>query len=669
MFSAGKYSYGLKNSKPKSFYAPGITNVCFEDPTFDEHYGNPKHENYENICDLINCLGICHTVIAEKKVKNGEEYISYNASSPDELALVNGARYLGFAFRERDEEGDMIVDIQRPGQKAQVQKYKLLNLIEFDSARKRMSVVVRTPDDKIVCICKGADSIIEKRLKAGQQHLKVTQNFLEGYATIGLRTLLIAKRELNEEFYEKWSKKYHAAMTSINKEKEMNAVAEELEVEFELVGSTAIEDKLQDEVGRTIHDIKRAGIKVWVLTGDKVETAINIGYACRLLSNDMNIFILKETKPKRLRIEIVNLLAQQNITKRARENAVIVAGDTLTVIQKEDSLSKEFIELCSNANVVLACRVSPKQKAEVVRMMRAKAPTKSTLAIGDGANDVNMITAAHIGIGIAGLEGTQAARASDYSIGQFRFLRTLLFCHGRECYRRNTYLVSYMFYKNVLYVMPIFMFGFVSFFSGTVIYDVYMYQLYNVIFTGLPIIWFAIFDWEFDKAQLMRQPKLYRIGLEDVFFNAWVFWRWFFYAVWQGTLLCFLAFYTLDTSISTNGMLGCLINDGNFIFGTIVVVVNLKVLVSSYQYSFVSVAAAFTGIISFFIIFSWLSLWANYDLTGSIQHLFNSPETYLVLFFFASGYLLVDYGLVTANNEITQWMLRQKEIANYLARK
>ena len=132
-------------------------------------------------------------------------------------------------------------------------------------------------------------------------------------------------------------------------------------------------------------------------------------------------------------------------------------------------------------------------------MMRDKHPFKTSLAIGDGANDVNMITAAHIGIGIAGLEGTQAARASDYSIGQFRFLRSLLFVHGRECYRRNTYLVSYMFYKNVLYVMPIFMYGFVSFFSGTVIYDVYLYQLYNVIFTGLPIIWFAVFDWEFDK--------------------------------------------------------------------------------------------------------------------------------------------------------------------------
>lgn len=149
---------------------------------------------------------------------------------------------------------------------------------------------------------------------------------------------------------------------------------------------------------------------------------------------------------------------------------------------------------------MLACRVSPKQKAEVVRLMRNKNPHLSTLAIGDGANDVNMITAAHIGIGIAGLEGAQAARASDYAIGQFRFLRNLLFVHGRECYRRNSVLVSYMFYKNVLYVMPIFMYGFISFFSGTTIYDPVMYQLYNVIFTGIAIIWFAVFDWEYEKA-------------------------------------------------------------------------------------------------------------------------------------------------------------------------
>lgn len=153
-----------------------------------------------------------------------------------------------------------------------------------------------------------------------------------------------------------------------------------------------------------------------MLTGDKVETAINIGHSCQLLHDAMNMFVLQEIKPKRVRIELVEALGNQSLTKQARDNAVIVAGDTLATIQADEDLVKEFIDLCEGANVVLACRVSPKQKAEVVQMMRARNPDKTTLAIGDGANDVNMITAAHIGIGIAGLEGQQAVRASDYAI-------------------------------------------------------------------------------------------------------------------------------------------------------------------------------------------------------------------------------------------------------------
>ena len=176
-------------------------------------------------------------------------------------------------------------------------------------------------------------------------------------------------------------------------------------MDFELIGSTAIEDKLQDEVGKTIYDIKAAGIQLWVLTGDKVETAINIGFSCQLLHHDMNMFVLEETSPQKCRIEIIEALGQQKVTKQARDNAVIVAGDTLSTIQEDDDLVKEFIDLCEGANVVLACRVSPKQKAEIVMMMRKRHEKKTTLAIGDGANDVNMITAAHIGIGISGLEG------------------------------------------------------------------------------------------------------------------------------------------------------------------------------------------------------------------------------------------------------------------------
>lgn len=147
--------------------------------------------------------------------------------------------------------------------------------------------------------------------------------------------------------------------------------------------------------------------------------------------------------------------------------------------------------------------------------MRDRFPTKTTLSIGDGANDVNMITTAHVGVGISGLEGQQAARSADFVIGQFRFLKPLLFIHGREAYRRNSYLVLYNFYKNVFFVLPQYWFGFYSAFSGQKLYEAVIYQMYNIIFTAIPIIWFAIFDFQYKKEELLKNSKHYKIGLNS----------------------------------------------------------------------------------------------------------------------------------------------------------
>lgn len=297
----------------------------------------------------------------------------------------------------------------------------------------------------------------------------------------------------------------------------------------------------------------------------------------------MNMFILKETDPIKLRIEIVTAKGNQSMTTQIRDNAVIVDGDTLTAITSDDDLKKEFIDLCQGANVVLACRVSPKQKAEIVLMMRERNPENITLAIGDGANDVNMITAAHLGVGIAGLEGQQAVRASDYSIGQFKFLRTLLLYHGREAYRRNAYTVCYMFYKNILETVPIFMYGWLSLFTGVVIYDYTLYVCFNTFFTCVPIIWYATFDFEYPKKVLKSRPLLYKIGITNVFFNKWEFWRWIFYAFWQSSLIVFASYYVVGSSIvDEDGKPTGFWVSGNLCFGTLVIVANMKVLISSY---------------------------------------------------------------------------------------
>lgn len=213
----------------------------------------------------------------------------YNASSPDELALVNGARHLGFKFIERDEDGKLVVVIEETGETV---KYKLLNLIEFDSTRKRMTTVLETPDNEILVICKGADSIIEKRLR-DKNTMSKTAKYLEDFSNKGLRTLLIAGKIVPRDEYNEWNHRYsQATILTKGKAEKLAALGEELEVELELIGSTAIEDKLQDEVGQTIKDLKAAGIQLWVLTGDKVETAINIGFSCELLNKDMNMFLI-----------------------------------------------------------------------------------------------------------------------------------------------------------------------------------------------------------------------------------------------------------------------------------------------------------------------------------------------------------------------------------------
>lgn len=340
------------------------------------------------------------------------------------------------------------------------------------------------------------------------------------YAREGLRTLLIVEKTMSQEDFAKWNMEYLAAMSSVSdRDAKVEKCAKLLERDFDLVGSTGLEDKLQDGVPDTIDMIRKAGIKLWVLTGDKIETAINIGYASKLLDDNINQYIIDGLRSVDVYKQLCIAENKQNLEMSGRKIGLIVSGDALTKIFENESVTPKFIELSENAEVVLACRVSPKQKADIVQMVRDNKKEAITLSIGDGANDVNMITQAHVGIGLEGVEGMQAARASDYAISQFKYLRPLLFYHGREAYRRNALLAYFMFYKNNLFVMPQYWFGFVTAFSGQVMYEPLIYQAFNIVFTAFPIMWFAMFDEEFTKRALLHEPKHYWIGLANEYFS------------------------------------------------------------------------------------------------------------------------------------------------------
>ena len=419
-----------------------IPNVEFADDRFKSDFSNSNQSNYHCIERMLLNLALNHAVMLERASidetdrnsntllqsssgltdmdYSNNSSIKYNASSPDELALVNGARYLGVIYQGRDDLNDSIFKISFKGQ---MRAYELLSTIEFSSARKRMTSVFREKNSgRIVVMCKGADSVLIPLLRNQEQPetkklIKQTIDYMNQYAREGLRTLLIVEKTMSEEEFAQWNEEYQAAMSSVaDRESKLEKCALNLEKDFDLVGSTALEDKLQDGVPDTIDMIRRGGIKLWVLTGDKIETAINIGYASKLLDDNMNQYIIDGQRSVDVYKQLCIAENKQNLDMKGRKFGLIVSGDALTKIFQNDSITPKFTEVAGKADVLLACRVSPKQKAEIVQMVRKNEPNAVTLAVGDGANDVNMITQAHIGIGLEGLEGMQAARASDYAI-------------------------------------------------------------------------------------------------------------------------------------------------------------------------------------------------------------------------------------------------------------
>lgn len=307
----------------------------------------------------------------------------------------------------------------------------------------------------------------------------------------------------------------------INREKRVQDVGDLIEQNLDLLGATAIEDKLQDKVPETIKALRESGIKVWVLTGDKMETAVNIGFSCNLLSSEMARILVAGIYTDEVKEEIhKGILATRAET--TTQFALIITGDALIKAMRKEFIP-DLLKLVEKCTVVLACRVSPQQKADIVKLIKDNKPNARTLSIGDGANDVNMINAAHVGIGISGLEGQQAVRASDYSIAQFSYLKRLILAHGRECYRKNANLVCYNFYKNALVILPLFFYGIYSVFSAQPFYNIWIYSLYNKAFTFIPIALYAIFDKEMDYEKLMLNPVNYRQGLFSKLFNTKVF--------------------------------------------------------------------------------------------------------------------------------------------------
>lgn len=254
----------------------------------------------------------------------------------------------------------------------------------------------------------------------------------------------------------------------------------------------------------------------------------------------------------------------ENLGKQ-NEIALIIDGKTLKYALSCD-LRSDFLQLCVSCKVVICCRVSPMQKAEVVEYVTKYTKTV-TLAIGDGANDVAMIQKAHVGVGISGAEGLQAACASDYSIAQFRFLQRLLLVHGAWNYSRMCKLILYSFYKNIcLYVIELW-FAIYSGWSGQILFERWSIGLYNVLFTALPPLAMGLFDKACSDEVMMTHPKLYKPSQNGQLFNVKVFWLWVVNGMIHSAILFWLPLFICKHDILwMNGKDGGYLVVGNFVY-------------------------------------------------------------------------------------------------------
>ncbi|XP_075311343.1 phospholipid-transporting ATPase ID-like isoform X1 [Odontesthes bonariensis] len=539
----------------------------FHDPSLLETVrgGNPEAQAF------FRLLALCHTVMPEEK-KEGQ--LNYQAQSPDEGALVTAARNFGFVFRSRTPE---TITVMEMGRKV---VYDLVAVLDFNNERKRMSVIVRSPEGKLTLYCKGADTIIYERLHPSCNKLmEVTTGHLNEYAGDGLRTLVLAYKDLKEDYLEEWRQRHHEASTAMEeREERLDQLYEEIEKDLILLGATAVEDKLQDGVPHTIEQLAKADIKIWVLTGDKQETAENIGYSCNMLRDEMKeVFIVSANTAEGVREELQKArrkmcpdAAEEPSVVKARaglfwlektetvqdekvggDYALIINGHSLAYALEKD-LELELLRTACMCQAVICCRVTPLQKAQVVQLVK-KYKQAVTLAIGDGANDVSMIKAAHIGVGISGQEGMQAVLSSDFSFAQFRYLQRLLLVHGRWSYLRMCKFLQYFFYKNFTFAFVHFWYSFFCGFSAQAVYDEWCITFYNLMYTALPILGLGLFDQDVNDSWSFQYPQLYSPGQLNKYFNKKAFVGCMLHSCYTSIILFFIPWAAMHNAVRDDG--------------------------------------------------------------------------------------------------------------------
>jgi magnesium-transporting ATPase (P-type) len=563
------------------------------------------------ISDFLYLLSLCHAVFIEINQKTGK--INYQGASPDDIALVKGAQQIGVEFSHKDLKALTVHNHITKLSK----EFEIKAEMPFDSDRKRMSVVVRDIEtgDYLV-LSKGADTTMLNRMEFQNKELEEAIRVIKVLSKEGLRVLCLGHKRIRSHEYERWYKKFD----EVNRAGEdLSSLYEELECSLEFLGCTAIEDKLQEGVGETIYTLLTCNIRVWVLTGDKQDTAEEIAKSCKLINDNMFILYLVDdgdrTAAEKLQeiINVYNINIEMNVEidlddifkkirkKEGKDMSIIVDGITLSSILDNEELSLQFFYIAIAAKSVICCRVSPKQKSRVVQLAK-KYGKWITLSIGDGANDVPMIMEAHIGVGIQGKEGTQAVRSADFSIGQFRFLEKLLLNYGRIGYIKVSKFICYYFYKNIILVITDLFFAFSNGFSGQIFFADYLSTMYNAFFTSWPCLFTFSFEKDVDIQIVKKFPIIYMAGQKNFFFNMRVFWGYIIYAIFHGYICYYVPVFGMKYFNDNSGVTFDHWYKSTTSFSMIIHIVTIKLLVISDFWNVVNIGATIGSILFYYLV-------------------------------------------------------------------
>ena len=503
-----------------------------------------RRQRNKIIRDIITSMVLCNNVTPIKDDKNPDT-ITYQASSPDEVALVKFAETLKMRLLARSDKEIIIKDSAD-----HLEEFEILANFPFSSDTKRMGIILKNKKYKhIIYYLKGAENVMIKFVK--KEYISFISENAENLATKGLRTLVLTQKIISENDFDEWNKEYKNALTAMENRKEKIAeVVSKLENNMDFLCVTGVEDLLQDEVANTIDNLRNAGMKVWMLTGDKVETATCISISAGIKSKNQSIFTIRndefshESKEDDIR-ELRKKLEDYRKKISIDPHIFIIDGDSLDLAL--NYCEEDFFTTTMNAPSVVCCRCSPTQKRKIVKTIK-NYTTARTAAVGDGGNDVAMIQEADVGIGIVGKEGLQASLAADYSIKEFKSLSVLLLWWGRISYKNTSTMANFIIHRGLIISLNQFIFSYIFYYNPVPMYSGFLSFGYSTIFTSLPSI-SVLLDQDIAKINVLKFPSLYKVLLKGRELNLKSFLFWLFKSIFQAAVIMFGSFLIFKDNI------------------------------------------------------------------------------------------------------------------------